>query len=97
VDSKRKEEIKREVQILLTAKSIDQCRRNYTEHVERMSSDTIPKEDFKILTEKGKKFRKASKMVEGFCFVKPVTGLSRPNSENVLFKKNVMHIEEKNC
>jgi hypothetical protein len=39
-----------------------------------------PKNDSKIPTKREKKFRKTFEKVEGFCFVTPATGLSRPNT-----------------
>jgi hypothetical protein len=45
-----------------------------------MSSDRIPKNDSKIPTKREKKFRQIFEKMEGFSFVTPVTGLSRPNT-----------------
>jgi hypothetical protein len=38
------------------------------------------KNDSKIPTKREKKFRQTFKKMEGFSFVTPVTGLSRPNT-----------------
>jgi hypothetical protein len=45
-----------------------------------MSSDRIPKNDSKIPTKRENKFRKTFEKMEGFSFVRPVTGLRRPNT-----------------
>jgi hypothetical protein len=50
------------------------------EHVDRMSSDRIPKNDFKIPTKRENKFRMTFEKMEGFSFVTPVTGLNRPKT-----------------
>jgi hypothetical protein len=59
---------------------IYQYRKNWKEHIDRMSSDRIPKNDSKILTKREKKFRKTFDKMEGFSFVMPVTGLKTPNN-----------------
>jgi hypothetical protein len=76
----------RELQIPQTTKFIEEYRRSWKEHVERMSSDRIKKNDLKIPAERKKKFRKTSEMMEGFCFVIPIMGLSRTNSEDDVLK-----------
>jgi hypothetical protein len=53
--------------------------KNLKEHVDRVSSDRIPK---MIPTKREKKFRKTFEKMEGFSFVTPVTGLNRPNTGN---------------
>jgi hypothetical protein len=53
---------------------IYQYRINFKEHVDRMSSDRIPK----MFLEK--KCRKTFEKMEGFSFVTPVTGLNKPNT-----------------
>lgn len=50
---------------------IDQYRRNRMEHVDRMSSDVIPKNV--LSTKMKRKFWKTSEMMEGFCFLISVT------------------------
>jgi hypothetical protein len=45
-----------------------------------MSSNRFPKKDFKLSTERKKKFGKTTKATERFCFVISITGLNRPNS-----------------
>jgi hypothetical protein len=54
-DSKRNEEVMRELQIPQITECIEQYRRNRKEHVERMSSDRIPNRILKYqLKGKGK-------------------------------------------
>jgi hypothetical protein len=49
------------------------------EHVDRLSSDRIPKMILKYQP-KGKKCKKIFEKMEGFCFVTPVTRFTRPNT-----------------
>jgi hypothetical protein len=79
-DHKRNEDILTELQISQITQFICQYRKNWKEHVDRMSSDRIPKNDYKIRTKREKKFRKTFEKMEGFSFVTPITGLNRPNT-----------------
>jgi hypothetical protein len=79
-DHKRNEDILTELQISQITEFICQYRKNWKEHVGRMSSDRNPKNDSKIPTKMVKKFRQTFEKMEGFSFVTPVTGLNRPNT-----------------
>jgi hypothetical protein len=57
-DHKRNEDILTELQISQITEFIYQYRKNWKEHVDRRSSDRIPKNDPKIPTKMEKKFRK---------------------------------------
>jgi hypothetical protein len=54
---------------------IEKCRRNWKEHVGRMSADRIPKKNLKYQLK-----RKTFEMMEGLCHIMPVTGLKRLNN-----------------
>jgi hypothetical protein len=57
-----------------------------------------PKNDSKIPTKREKKFRKTFEKVEGFSFVTPATGLSRPNTgkeDDDDDLRNVLHLQLK--
>jgi hypothetical protein len=75
-DHKINEDILTELQMSQITEFIYQYRKNWKEHVDRMSSD---KNYSKIPTKREKKFRKTFENMEGFSFVTPVTGLNRPN------------------
>jgi hypothetical protein len=77
---KRNEDILIELQLSQITEFIYQYRKNWKEHVNRISSDRIQKNDSKIRTTKEKKYRKTFEKMEGFSFVTPVTGLNRPNA-----------------
>jgi hypothetical protein len=79
-DHKRDEDILTELQISQITEFLYQYRKNWKEHVDRMSCDRIPKNDSKISTKKENKFRKTFEKMEGFSFVTRVTGLNRPNT-----------------
>jgi hypothetical protein len=53
---------------------VAQCRKNWKEHVHRMTPGRIPKNDFKIPTKRKEMFRPTSQKMEGLCYVMPVTG-----------------------
>jgi hypothetical protein len=80
-DHKRNENILTELQISQITEFICQYRKNWKEHVDRMSSNRIPKIILKYQPKWKKKFRQTFEKIEGFSFVTPVTGLKRPNTE----------------
>jgi hypothetical protein len=80
-DHKRNDDILTELQMSQITEFMCQYRKNWKEHVDRMSSDRIPKNDSKIPNKREKKFRKTFEKMEGFSFVTPITGLNRPNTE----------------
>jgi hypothetical protein len=57
VDHKRNEDILTKLQMSQITEFMYQYRKNWKEHVDRMSSDRIPKNDSKIPTKREKKFR----------------------------------------
>jgi hypothetical protein len=59
---------------------IYQYRKSWKEHVDRMSSDRIPKIILHYQSKEKKKFRKTFEKMEGFSFVTPITCLNRPNT-----------------
>jgi hypothetical protein len=79
-DHKRNEDILTELQMSELTEFIYQYRKNWKEHVDRMSSDRIPKNYSKMPTSREKKFRQTFEKMEGFSFVTPVTGLNKPNT-----------------
>jgi hypothetical protein len=58
---------------------MEQCRRNWNEHIDRMSLDRIPKNIFKYQS-KEKKVENSSEMVEGLYFSVLIT--NKPNIGN---------------
>jgi hypothetical protein len=81
-DHKRKEDILTELRTSQITEFIYQYRKNWKEHVDKMSSDRIPK-----MILKGKEFRKTFEKMEGFRFVTPLTGLN----ELILERKMVIN------
>jgi hypothetical protein len=77
-DHNRNEDILTELQISQITEFIYQYRKNWRGHVDRMSSDRIPKMILKYQPKE--KFRKTFEKMEGFNFVTPIIGLSRPNT-----------------
>jgi hypothetical protein len=49
----------------------------YISHIHQLKH---PKSDSKIPTKREKKFRQTFEKMEGFSFVTPITGLSRPDT-----------------
>jgi hypothetical protein len=77
---RRNEDVLTELQMSQITEFIYQYRTNWKEHVDRMSSDRIPKVILKYQPKREKKFRKTFEKMEGFSFATPVTGLNRPNA-----------------
>jgi hypothetical protein len=76
----KRNDILTELQISQITEFIYQYRKNWKYHVDRMSSDRIPKNDSKIPTKRENKFRQTFEKMEGLSFVTPVIGLNRPNT-----------------
>jgi hypothetical protein len=68
---KRNEDILTELQLSQITEFIYQYRKNWTEHVNRISSDRKKKYS-KIRTKRENKYRKTFEKMEGFSFVTPV-------------------------
>jgi hypothetical protein len=73
-DHKRNEDILTELQMSQITEFIYQYRKNWKEHVDRISKMILKYQP------KGKRNLGRKEKMEGFSFVTPVTGLSRPNT-----------------
>jgi hypothetical protein len=78
-DHKRNEDILTELHTSQITQFMHQYRKNWKEHVDKMSSVRIPKMILKYQP-KGKEFRQTFEKMERFSFVTPVTGLNRPSN-----------------
>jgi hypothetical protein len=76
-DHKRNEDILTELQMSQITEFTYQYRKNWKEHVERMSYDRIPK---MILKYQPRGKRNVGRPLKGFSFVTPVTRLNGPNT-----------------
>jgi hypothetical protein len=80
VDSKRNEEIIRELQIPRITQFMEQYRRSCNEHVDRKNSDKTAIKYFKLSTKMKKKLGKISEMKVRLCVVVSIAGVIRHNT-----------------